>query len=384
MTVTPPPAPRRVRLFRWLTAPPDEALADAARDGELIVARVRTWLTLLLTLIPLISLVLEPSALQHYVGLAVAMTAVLVAVVLERVLQRGGYRPNISFVSAIIDVSLVTFGLLTFWFIGHPIVTTNSRVIFEAYFIAIGASALRYDTRVTVAAGLVAIGEYALLSFLTWLVHRGPALLVGAEEYGVFSPSTQVSRVIMLIAMTATSLAIVGRSQRLRRQSTSDRLTGLFNRLYAEDFLANEVLRSARTGSKLVVALLDVDRFKEFNDTHGHAAGDVALKTLAASLRAALRRSDVVARYGGEEVLIVLPATDLASGMEKLDEVRVKIGLTDVVLPRGGTARITVSIGVAAFDERGALGVDELLDLADRRLYDAKAAGRNRVVGPAA
>ena len=85
--------------------------------------------------------------------------------------------------------------------------------------------------------------------------------------------------------MTVVALAMVGRTQRLRKMSTNDRLTGLFNRLYAEEYLVNEVLRTARTRGDLVVALLDVDRFKEFNDTHGHAAGDAALRALARVLQ---------------------------------------------------------------------------------------------------
>ncbi|MEO5799716.1 MAG: GGDEF domain-containing protein [Gemmatimonadales bacterium] len=374
---------RAVRLWRWLIAAPDEALADASRDGELVVARVRTWLTLLITLSPLISLILEPSQTQNYIGLAVALTAVLMAILLERALQTGGYKSEISFLSAVIDVSLVSFGLFAFWFIGMPLVTTNSRVVFEVYFIAIGASALRYDTRVTVVAGVAAVLEYGLLSELTWYLHTPEEMRRGIEEYGTFSASTQVSRLIMLVAMTAVALSIVGRSQRLRRQSTSDRLTGLFNRPYAEDFLENEVLQTARTKTSMVVGMLDVDHFKNFNDTFGHAAGDMALKELARVLKAALRRTDVVARYGGEEILLVMPGTDITRAMEKLDEVRVQIGLTDIVLPRGGTSRITVSIGVAGFGVDGT-DVDALLDIADRRLYQAKDAGRNRIVGPEA
>lgn len=372
--------PRWGRLWNWLTAAPDEALADAARDGELVVARVRTWLTLLLTLSPLFSLVLEPAP-QHYIGLAVAFLAVTVAVIMERAIQRGIYRPGISFVSAIADVTLVTVALALFWVIGDPIVAVNSRVIFECYFIAIAASALRYDPRVTLAAGLMAMTQHAVLTVGVWAAHRRDGLLRASDAYGEFSWATQVSRTIVLLGMTVIALAIVARTQRLRRMSTADRLTGLFNRLYAEEFLANEVLRTARTRSHLVIALLDVDHFKQFNDTHGHAAGDAALRRMSEVLRGALRRSDVVARFGGEEVLIILPGTDLASAMEKLDEVRVTIGLSEVTLPRGGTARMQVSIGVAAWG-LDARTVDALLEIADARLYEAKHAGRNRVVGP--
>lgn len=369
------------RLGAWLTATPDEVLADAARDGELLVARVRTWLTLLLTLIPLLSLAMEPDQRQHYVGLAVALIAVFAAIVLERRITTNPYRPGMAFASAITDVSIVSLGLFSFWLISQPIVTTNSRVIFDAYFLAIGASALRYDPRVTVAAGLAAIGEYVILVAITWYTHRGTGLLVASDEYGYFSASSQMARVIMLLASVIVALAIVNRTQRLRRMSTGDRLTGLFNRAYAEEYLSTELLRSQRADSRFVVAMLDVDHFKRFNDTYGHAAGDKALQGVAEVLRATVRRTDIVARYGGEEILMVFPGADITSGMEKVDEIRVRLGLNDIALPRGGTARVTVSIGVAAWPA-DALTVASLLDIADARLYDAKRAGRNRVIGP--
>ena len=368
------------RLGDWLTEAPDEVLADAAREGELLVSRVRTWLTLLLTLIPLLSLAVEPDQYEHYVGLAVALTAVFAAIVLERKIRNDPYRQNMAFISATTDVTIVSLGLFSFWTISQPIVTTNSRVLFDAYFLALGASALRYDPRVTLTAGLAAIGQYAFLVMLTWATYGATPLLQDVD-YGAFSWPSQMSRIILLMAMIVVALAIVSRTQRLRRMSTGDRLTGLFNRAYAEEYLANELLRTQRARTAFTVAMLDVDHFKRFNDTHGHAAGDRALKTVADLIRSGLRRTDIVARYGGEEILLLFPGADVASGMEKLDEMRVRIGLHDIVLPRGGTARITVSIGVASWPDDGGTPA-ALLDVADARLYDAKRAGRNRVVGP--
>ncbi|MDX2183125.1 MAG: GGDEF domain-containing protein [Gemmatimonadaceae bacterium] len=368
------------RAWAWLLSPPDEVLADAAREGELRVAFVRTWLSLLLLLIPLLSLAADPDNVQHYVGLTVCVGLVAAAVVLERAVRGGLHRPGLPFLTATLDVSFVSLGLVLFWLVGFPIVTTNSRVIFEAYFIAIAASSLRYDPRVCAVAGGAAMAQYLALSFGTWALFGGSALDAGVAEYGRFDWATQLSRVVMLLAMTVIALAIVERTTRLRRLSTFDRLTGLFNRPYVEDRLATEVARVDRTGGGVIAAILDVDHFKAFNDTHGHAGGDAALRHLARVLREALRRSDVVARYGGEEFLILMPATSMAAALEKLDEVRVSVGLSDIRLPRGATARITVSIGVAG-GEGERLGKDDLLDLADKRLYTAKEAGRNRVVG---
>ncbi len=103
---------------------------------------------------------------------------------------------------------------------------------------------------------------------------------------------------------------------------------------------------------------------------------------MADTLRTALRRSDVVARFGGEEILMVLPGATVEAAIDKMEQVRVKIGLADIPLPRGGTARVTASIGVASTEFDGSQ-IDTLLDAADGRMYAAKRAGRNRVFGPA-
>lgn len=369
------------RFWAWITEPPDEILADAARDGELLVARLRVFIILLLTLSPLVGLLIDPDSAQNWIGLGVALTALCTAVLLWSVLQRSRYSARLSVISAVTDVSLVSLGLLAFWLIGRPTTTSNSRVIFECYFLAIGASALRYDARVTTLAGMAAIVEHLGLSWLVSATNRRPEPASDAAAYGYFSWASQISRAIVLLGMTFVALELVRRAQRLRHLSTGDRLTGLFNRAYAEEYLTNEVLRAERTKSALVIGMLDVDHFKQFNDTYGHAAGDAALRYVAEALQGKLRRTDVLARYGGEEFLIVLPGTTVARGIEKLEEIRVDIGLHDVELPRGGRGKLTVSIGVAAGGTDGST-VNELLAIADTRLYAAKNAGRNRVVGP--
>lgn len=367
-------------LWSWLTAPPDEILADAARDGEMLVARIRTWLTLMLLLIPLLSLAITP-ARQHWIGLGVTLVAVVCALAIDVTVRRGLYRPGLSIVTSIADVSLVSLALLLFWLIEMPIVTTNARVVFEAYFIAIGASALRYSPRASAVSGFTAMGQYLLLTWASWRLFSPAQMAVGAEEYGSFSWETQIARLVLLFGMTVVALAIVSRTTRLRRLSTFDRLTGLYNRAYIEEYLGHELVGALRADRPFVVAMLDVDHFKRFNDSHGHAAGDEALRQLATILRSSLRRSDVVARYGGEEFLVAMQGTTMEAAMDKLDDLRVRVGLDEISLPRGGTARITVSTGVA---ELGADGksLASLLDVADQRLYRAKEEGRNRVVGP--
>jgi diguanylate cyclase (GGDEF)-like protein len=198
--------------------------------------------------------------------------------------------------------------------------------------------------------------------------------------YGRFYWSDQSSRLILLTLHTILCTMIVLRLQRHRRLSNSDRLTGLFNRAYFEDFLAAEVRRSRRYSRSFAVAMVDIDRFKNFNDTYGHAAGDLALKAVATTIQRALRRSDLVARYGGEEMVLVMPETTLAAARKRLEVVREAVAAEMIPIPkRAEQVRITVSAGVACWPADGE-DPDDLLHIADARLFHAKALGRNRVV----
>ncbi len=163
----------------------------------------------------------------------------------------------------------------------------------------------------------------------------------------------------------------------LRRQAMRDSLTGVFNRRYMEETLARELHRAARQHSILSVLLLDLDRFKEFNDTFGHFAGDDLLRTAAAIMQRAVRADDVVCRYGGDEFVIIMPEADPAIVDERarslLDHLQ--------QLPRGDAAAthgVTVSIGIAVYPADGS-DPNDLLLAADRALYQAKRAGRARI-----
>ncbi len=157
-----------------------------------------------------------------------------------------------------------------------------------------------------------------------------------------------------------------------------DALTGLANRRAFEESLQREVARARRTGDALAVVALDIDHFKRVNDTHGHAAGDVALAEVAQRAQRALRAEDLLARIGGEELAALLPGATLASAAEVAE--RIRRAVCDTAIPVSDTALdLTVSLGCAALhaEEREAAA---LLARADARLYDAKRAGRNRVV----
>jgi diguanylate cyclase (GGDEF)-like protein len=169
-------------------------------------------------------------------------------------------------------------------------------------------------------------------------------------------------------------------SQRLHEMSTLDGLTRQLNHRAIYDRLTEELERGRRYRTPLSVILCDLDDFKEVNDTHGHLAGDLVLREAATVLRGCLRATDVLGRYGGEEFLAVLPQVDLAAARLAAERLRQGLEGHAVRLSSGATVRVSASFGVATWDELAPpASVDLLVSLADRRLYDAKAAGRNCV-----
>ncbi len=164
----------------------------------------------------------------------------------------------------------------------------------------------------------------------------------------------------------------------LREQAIRDPLTGLFNRRYLQEALEQELARAARENHPVCLVMIDIDRFKRLNDEHGHAAGDGVLQALARLLETHTRRSDIVCRYGGEEILVVLPGLTADGAQRRAEEWRERFaGLS---FESGGRRlAATFSAGLAAFPEHGRAS-EAVMAAADRALYLAKASGRNRVV----
>jgi diguanylate cyclase (GGDEF)-like protein len=370
--------------WRRALANPDPIQMDAGAEGELIVARARTALIAALLPIPILNLVLDSNAIAGIVGLAACGVALVFSVGAQMLLRRDFYRPWLGLATSLLDVSVVSAALGSFLFLGQPITTVNSRLVFEVYFIAIGATALRYDARITVAAGVCAILQYlglVLVAHFKWDLTDPRLDNLG---YGSFDWATQISRLILLAVSTLLATAIVLRSQRLRRQSRSDRLTGLPNRSFFDERVQAELSRARRYGEPVSLAMIDIDHFKKFNDTWGHAAGDVALRGVAAAILASVRQSDLLVRYGGEEFVVLLPGMDADAAMERVEDMRMTVEQLPLSIPRReDSAKVTVSIGLAVYGADGTQAED-LLDRADARLFEAKEKGRNRLIGPPA
>jgi len=368
-------------LWRRLWRRPDAVLADAGRQSELVVARVRVMVTLLLLLVPLANLLVQPAFPEHRIGFGVTVAALLSTLAVYIAVRRDRRPHWIGLASTAFDVTLVSLALFTYTLTGQPLVSVNSRVAFEVYFLAIAATCLRYDVRLCLLAGVLSVAQYLAIVLIAYFSFDLNSLAQQVRDYGDFDWGSQVSRIFLLLIASALSSVIVLRARDLRRLSAIDRMTGVFNRGHFDERILGELSRAQRVQRPLSVAMLDVDHFKQFNDRYGHAAGDAGLRAVAERVRLMTRRSDVLARYGGEEFVLLLPDTGPNIALEKLEEIRAEVQSLVIELPRGqGTVTLTLSAGIATFPDDGQ-SAEELVDQADSRLFRAKGLGRNRVVG---
>jgi diguanylate cyclase (GGDEF)-like protein len=182
---------------------------------------------------------------------------------------------------------------------------------------------------------------------------------------------------VMLAEHTALALANLNLRETLRSQSIRDPLTGLYNRRYLEETLDREIRRAERNQRGLGLMMIDADHFKDFNDLHGHQAGDVVLQALGQTMQSLIRGGDIASRYGGEEFVLLLPETSVEVTTRRANDLRERASQLGIHYRGQLLGRVTLSIGVAGYPEHG-LTRDALMRAADRALYQAKQAGRNR------
>jgi diguanylate cyclase (GGDEF)-like protein len=188
-----------------------------------------------------------------------------------------------------------------------------------------------------------------------------------------------------LAAVVAICLENASNLERLKRQGLTDTLTAINNRRFFDQRLSEEIEESKRNATPLSCMLLDVDHFKQVNDTYGHQVGDQVLREVAAQIRAHMRGSDVLSRYGGEEFAALLAKTEEEKVMEVAERVRSSIEARQFTVAGNKKFNVTISIGIAIFDAAGDPGTirmkgDYLIGQADKALYQAKSNGRNKVI----
>jgi diguanylate cyclase (GGDEF)-like protein len=183
----------------------------------------------------------------------------------------------------------------------------------------------------------------------------------------------------LLALLANVGAGIVKNARHLEQLIFVDPLTQVYTRRYFEEQFRREIERAKRSGSALALLMVDIDHFKQVNDTHGHAVGDRALRTIAGLLTANIRQVDVITRYGGEEFALLLPGTTEHEAQLAAERLRRVVETTPVPLDQG-PLHMTISLGAALYPDH-ARSPEELLDKADRvALYQAKRCGRNRVV----
>lgn len=267
--------------------------------------------------------------------------------------------------------------------VAYALVGEGRGGVFPIVMVIIAFGLFRLRPREVSAVGLFAVGLFgATMALMAWLRPQ------------VYRPEIELGHFLMIATMMPAMSVLAARfshlRQRLRRQkadlahavariqelATRDELTGLVNRRHMLELMEQEHRRSVRSGQSFCLAVLDLDHFKDVNDRHGHAAGDEVLRTLAREMQSRLRLSDVLARWGGEEFVVMLSDTRAPLARGGVERVREAVLGLRFQFDTGPQA-VTVSAGLA--EHLAGESVAQTLERADRALYEAKAQGRNRV-----
>jgi diguanylate cyclase (GGDEF)-like protein len=368
-------------MWKELWTPPSGDLGRAAYGSERFVARARLLVLCTLVVIPVGQDLMGDAAGEVLIGSICLAVGILYSLLQVAATRRGIGRRWLGFACALGDVTFVSMALFGILLSSGPHAMVNNKVLFAAYFLVLAGTGLRYDPRICMAAGLLAMLQYGGL-----VLYVGTHWDLADPRYapyhdGVLKVSAQIGRVIILAAAAGMAAATVVRMRRLALLSTRDSMTGLVNRRFLDERLQEVCGHWDRDPLPVSLVLIDVDRFKGFNDRHGHAAGDLALRTLAIVLRECFRAGDTVARFGGEEFAVLMEGATRETVHQRCEDLRAR--LADTPIPMVQDARITISAGVAVGPEDGERPID-LVRAADHRLYEAKANGRDRVQYPSA
>jgi diguanylate cyclase (GGDEF)-like protein len=348
----------------------DQLILRARASGERWVAGVRLFLVAGLSV-----LVLAMSPGLRWTGLTLLLVVGLLHALLLAWLAFHVAEPWVPWLSCAADVALTSAALLFVLRHGGAGAALPTRSLYELYFLVIMSAGLRYDWRLCIwTAGLCIVAHAILL----WLA-AGPLGVEGAD--GGVGRASQAVHFVLLALGGIIMAAVAQRAKRLRLMVGVDHLTGLSQRAPFVERIDEELARARRRGAPLSVAILDLDGFKAFNDTFGHPVGDLALQAVATRLRSSVRKSDLVARFGGEEFVVAFPETAVEQAHQRVEHIRAELARVSIQVGRGEQRQMTVSAGLGSWPADGET-FDAVLISADARLYEAKRRGKNRVVAP--
>jgi diguanylate cyclase (GGDEF)-like protein len=362
--------------WRWLTEP-SPAILQAERRLQ---ARLLMAMLLVLIILDLISLILSLLGFYNSPGqikrtpelLDIITLGALLLFVISYGLSRGVHH-QLAAGLVIGSMLIASFGAVI---INHQDVRILANLVLGGLIAGLFLSAR--------ATALVFIITFLGLLLLTFLL---PDFSIADNINAFFFVLTVSGLVIMTASLRQGYLEQIDRQTqelveseaRLRELSHHDPLTGLLNRRYLEEIFTREMLLAARKGYTIGVIMADIDHFKQFNDTHGHAAGDAVLVQVANFLRNHVRESDFTCRYGGEEFLMILPEATREITQIRAEHIREEIRELKVQYEGQTLEAITLSLGVAMFPQHGSTK-DVLFSAVDHALYRAKNEGRDRVI----
>lgn len=262
----------------------------------------------------------------------------------------------------------------------YELVSRYTRFLFWRIYLSISVT-LAFDTIVFITGAYVEDPQYS-----TILVSAMAGKLMAAVLYALLFALylRYFDAVEFIVPRQAQALGTMFRTltyrqkyELLQERSARDPLTNVYNRGFFDEILATQIATANRAHTVFALLMLDIDRFKQVNDTKGHVEGDRVLAAVAACLASTFRSSDYVCRYGGEEFTMILPNTDGYNAADLAEKARVRIA--ELGRDMGLGADLTVTIGIAVFPTEAG-SAEELLQLVDRRLYEGKTNGRNRVI----
>jgi len=290
------------------------------------------------------------------VGFEVFSAAILLAIIMRP--QRSAWRRGLG---AVIDLGTTTYLMCTNGEVGAPLYGIYLWVTF--------GNGFRYGVRSLYASHAMSMAGFGSVVAVNpfWHEHALMAggflvLLAAVPAYGAF-----------LLKAVETA------NQKLREQAMRDELTGLYNRRYLMESFERELHRARRGKEHLGVMIIDIDHFKRFNDTFGHAAGDEVLRSVAKFLLTLVRGEDILCRFGGEEFVLLQVKASAEAILQRAEKFRQGIGKHEIVDDGQRLGPVTLSIGISMFPDHGT-SAQAVLHAADTALYRAKNSGRNRVV----
>lgn len=213
------------------------------------------------------------------------------------------------------------------------------------------------------------------------IVDKIKGMDIGASDYLLkpFDQSELLARIKVFLKMQELQSALKEKNVLLEKLSVTDELTGLHNRRYFYDHINMHVALAKRHDYHVGCLMIDIDHFKNINDTYGHDVGDEALKGLTQTLKVGIREGEVLARFGGEEFIVCLCRADKTGAIAAAERMRKAVEGANLSNDVNNPLKVTISVGVANYPEEGLKTSDDIIKAADKALYYAKNAGRNRV-----